>query len=125
MTDKTTPPTDEQIVQAFRDHIAERTEAGNSWAQSATDVSFSGDRVTITLDPEQAKAEHWALIADDMPDPIKSFVVPLESNNAGSRWLRQRVQYLTVRDVDGRKLSEISTAELVERNRRDNWRNFE
>ncbi|WP_334137012.1 hypothetical protein [Corynebacterium variabile] len=125
MTDKTTPPTDDQIIQAFRDYIAERTEANNQWAQSVTDVSFADGRVLITLDPEQAGAEHGALIAGDMPDPIESLMGPVGFNNDNSRWLRQRVQHLTVKDVDGRKLREISTAELAERNNRNNWRRFE
>lgn len=125
MTDKTTPPTDDQIIREFSSFIAERAEANNQWAQSVTGVSFAGGRVTITLDPEQAGAEHGALIAGDMPDPIESLMDPVGFNNDTSRWLRQRVQHLTVKDVDGRKLSEIPTAELAERNNRNNWRRFE
>ncbi|MDN6845945.1 hypothetical protein ACTXJ8_14825 [Corynebacterium variabile] len=125
MTDKATPPTDEQIIQAFRDYIAERAGADNQWAQSVTDVSFADGRVTITLDPEQAGDEHGALLTGEMQDPIESLMDPVGFNNDTSRWLRQRVQQLTVKDVDGRKLSEISTAELAERNYRNNWRHFE
>jgi len=122
MADKTTPPTDDQILQAFRDYIAERAESDNQWAQSVTDVSFSDGRVTITLDPEQSGAEHGALIARDMPDSIHSFIDPVGFNNDTARWLRQRVQQLTVKDVDGRKLSEITTQELEARNNQDSWK---
>jgi hypothetical protein len=119
-----TPPTDDQIIQAFRDYIAERAEAENLWAQSVTDVSFADRCVTITLDPEQSGAEHGALIAGDMQDPVESLMDPVGYNSDTLRWLRHRVQHLTVRDVDGRKLSEITTQELAARNDQDGWKGY-
>ena len=113
------PPTDDQIVQAFRDYVAERADAGNHWARSVTQVEFVSGKVTITLDPERAGDKHWALLADDMQNPVESFTSRVAFHDDTSKWLRQRVDSLEVRDVDGRNLGEANAAELAAINKFD------
>lgn len=104
MTDKTTPPTDEQIVQEFRSFIAERADAGVQYAQAVSDIRFTDGRVTFTLDPLKDGVQHWALIDRLTPDLAAVFSAPIKDNTDDAAWLRQRVSSIAVVDVDGRDL---------------------
>jgi hypothetical protein len=55
--DRTIPPTDAQVREAFQAYINERADAGVMMAKSVTSVAFSDGVVTITLDAPPALLE--------------------------------------------------------------------
>lgn len=104
MTDMTTPPTDERIIQEFKDYVAERAQVPVQWAQAVSDVSFARGCVTLTLDPLKAKAQHWALVDENTPNLAEVFGAPVKDNTEHASWLRRRVHGIEVNDTDGRVL---------------------
>ena len=104
MTDKPTPPTDDQIIQEFSNLIAERSSSGVQYAQAVSDISYADGCVTFTLDPIKDGVQHWALIDGRTPDLASVFSAPIKDDTDDAAWLRQRVSCISVVDVDGRDL---------------------
>lgn len=113
MTSYQTPPTDEQIVEAFVSHAGERAAAGVMIAKAVTQVSFDGGRVTVVLDPAKSGAQYWALIETSAFENLADlFGIPAAFDDDKGVWLRTRVVAVGVRDVDGRPLGTRTTGEL-------------
>lgn len=116
------PPTDDQVLAAFREHIDERAAAGNMLALAVSDLDFTGGIVTVTLDPmDRAGAQHWALLDESTPDPAGVFGVPVAFTNDEGHWLRRQVERVVVADVDRRVLSQATAGELLWKNLIEVW----
>ena len=113
MTNFSRPPSDEQIINAFTAYAAERAGAGVMIAKALTKVMFDDGNVTVFLDPAKSGAEYWALIETAAHQNLADlFGMPAASDSQDGIWLRGRVSHVEVRDIDGRPLGGLSTAEL-------------
>lgn len=113
MTNFSKPPTDEQIIDAFRDYAAARAEGNVAVAKAVAEVTFDDGRVSIVIDPAKAGAEYWALVETSSYENFADFLgKPVGSDDKDGIWLRGRVTHVEVRDIDGRPLGARSAAEL-------------
>ncbi|MFT3715659.1 MAG: hypothetical protein QM774_06850 [Gordonia sp. (in: high G+C Gram-positive bacteria)] len=113
MRNYSTPPSDDEIVDAFSRFASARAEAGVMVAKAISDVRFGDGRVTVVLDPAKSGAEYWALIETSAFDNLAElFGIPAAFDDEDGTWLRGRVSTVEVRDVDGRPLGTRTTAEL-------------
>lgn len=116
MTNFNVPPTDDEILAAFQEFIAERSGARVMLAQSVADIRFSDGKLTVALDPARSGAQYWALLeASPFDNHAELFGVPAAFDDEAGVWLRQRVAQVEVVDVDGRPLGTLTTAELNRR----------
>lgn len=105
-------PTDDQVVAAFTESLAERAEAGVLLAVGA-EVSFDSGVVVVTLHPEVAVPDPDALMSLSPFDNHAEFAGTLIAfANEEGIWLRRAVTRVETRLPDGTDLGALTAAEL-------------
>ena len=107
------PATDEDRRKAVEQWVQERDQV--LFAQAVVEVDASAGVVSVTVDPEAAGAQYWALMETfPLKNPAHLFGVPFGHETKHASWLRGDGVVVRVIDVDGRKLGEATGSELNE-----------
>lgn len=110
--DYTTIPTHDEVVEAFSAFLAERSAAGVLLAK-ATRVAFADGVVTVEFNPAAVVPDPDALMRLSPYENHAQFAgMPIVFRNEEGRWLRQVVDRVSTRLVDGTDLGSLSKAEL-------------
>lgn len=111
MTNSDTP-SDDQVVAAFTESLAERAAAGVLLAVGA-EVRFDSGVVVVTLHPEVAVPDPDALMSLSPFDNHAQFAgTPIAFANEEGIWLRRAVKRVETRLADGADLGSLTAAEL-------------
>lgn len=104
------PVTDEEVLAAFNDFIAARSEAGVMMAQSVTSVDFANGVVTVHADPSPILLE---LNMPGFDNNLATFFgIPAAFDDERGTRVRSAVQRVDVVDANGASLGSMSTEEL-------------